>query len=169
MTELMFQKPAPEERSTTISVNERDVRAAMQLLKALVASQEADWAEARPSPARTDESGLNQADLVRRARIIFAARRKRSQIFGKGMFGEPAWDMLIALYAGDTDGARVTIGRLSELTEAPLTTAIRWLDYLEQQGLVHREPHPTDRRAIFVELTDKGRSVMERYLSGTDL
>ena len=141
----------------------------MQLLKALVASQEAGWAEALPSRTLTNTAELDKADLARRARLIFATRRKRSQIFGKGMFGEPAWDMLVALYVGDTAGPRATVGRLSELTEAPLTTAIRWLDYLEQQGLVHREPHPTDRRAIFVELTDKGRSVMERYLSGTDL
>ena len=168
MTELMFQKPAPEERSTTISVNERDLRAAAQLLKALVASQEALW-DALPTRALTGEAELDKADLARRARLIFTTRRKRSQIFGKGMFGEPAWDMLVALYVGDTDGPRATVGRLGELTETPLTTAIRWLDYLEQQGLVHREQHPTDRRAIFVELTDKGRSAMEEFLSGTGL
>jgi len=32
---------------------------------------------------------------------------------------------------------------------------------------VIREPNPTDRRSDFVELTDKGRATMERYLCET--
>jgi hypothetical protein len=45
---------------------------------------------------------------------------------------------------------------------APITTAIRWLDYLAEQSLVLRLPHPRDRRAI--QLSAKGRSAMDDYL-----
>lgn len=42
---------------------------------------------------------------------------------------------------------------------------MRWLDYLLHQNLARREPHPTDRRAAFVELTEKGRLALDKYLS----
>jgi DNA-binding MarR family transcriptional regulator len=36
------------------------------------------------------------------------------------------------------------------------------IDDLERQGLVRRTPHPSDRRAKLVELTDSGRSAARR-------
>ena len=82
------------------------------------------------------------------------------------MFGEPAWDMLLLLYAQDS-GQRQTVNRLIELSEGSKTTALRWIDYLETQRLIERSSHPTDRRMAFVELTEKGRGAIEVYLSGT--
>lgn len=35
------------------------------------------------------------------------------------------------------------------------------IDQLEKQGLVERLPHPDDRRALLVALTDKGRDVID--------
>jgi DNA-binding MarR family transcriptional regulator len=37
------------------------------------------------------------------------------------------------------------------------------LDSLEKRGLVKRKPHPSDRRMLLVELSDKGRQVAERF------
>lgn len=83
------------------------------------------------------------------------------------MFGEPAWEMLLLLYSLES-GPRLTISRLAELAYASKSTAIRWIDYLEAQRLVQREGHPTDKRAIFVELTERARSMIELYLSETE-
>jgi DNA-binding MarR family transcriptional regulator len=80
------------------------------------------------------------------------------------MFGEPAWEILLLLYAL---GARQTIGRLAELACASKSTTIRWIDYLEAQQLVTRQPHPNDKRAVYAELTDKAREAIRVYLSGT--
>jgi DNA-binding MarR family transcriptional regulator len=107
------------------------------------------------------------AHLPELARGILHSRRRRSLMFNPSMFGEPAWDMLLILYASMTDGSRLSVGRLSSLAGAPPTTALRWLDYLEMERLVVRESNPDDRRSDFVDLTDKGRSVMEQYLSET--
>jgi DNA-binding MarR family transcriptional regulator len=54
---------------------------------------------------------------------------------------------------------------LSELAEQlaadrPYVTLI--VDGLEERGLVQRTPHPEDRRAKLVALTDAGRSAAER-------
>jgi MarR family transcriptional regulator, 2-MHQ and catechol-resistance regulon repressor len=37
------------------------------------------------------------------------------------------------------------------------------LDSLEKRGYVTRQPHPTDRRMILVELTETGRQVADRF------
>ncbi|KAF4408551.1 MarR family transcriptional regulator [Streptomyces sp. Ru87] len=42
------------------------------------------------------------------------------------------------------------------------------LDALEGDGLVRREPHPTDRRALLVSLTGRGRSLTAALRSGRD-
>lgn len=104
--------------------------------------------------------------LQRQARNIIANRRRRHDIFGKGMFGEPAWEMLLLLYAFESE-ARQTITRMADLAGASKSTALRWIDYLEAQRLIRRDSHPTDRRAAFVELTEKGRQAIELYLSDT--
>jgi DNA-binding MarR family transcriptional regulator len=106
------------------------------------------------------------ADLVAQAKLILASRKRRLRHFGKGVFGEPAWEMLLLLYI-TVSGQRQTVARLSELSGASRSTAIRWIEYLEREKLVSREPHPTDKRTDFVQLTDKGKQKLEAYLSET--
>jgi len=48
------------------------------------------------------------------------------------------------------------IGERLQVHPASVTNAV---DRLEAQGLVRRAPHPTDRRATLVEITDDGRAV----------
>ena len=40
------------------------------------------------------------------------------------------------------------------------------VDALEEDGLVRRKPHPTDRRATVIEMTGKGESTCESTLVG---
>lgn len=42
------------------------------------------------------------------------------------------------------------------------------VDTLEASGLVTREPHPSDRRAILVSLTRRGKSEVARMQSGSE-
>jgi DNA-binding MarR family transcriptional regulator len=99
------------------------------------------------------------------ARAILEDRKRRNRIFNAGMFGEPAWELLLHLYVMDKDGPRLTIGRLIDSSECPQTTALRWLQYLQDQGLIVRQEHPGDARTAFVRLTDKARHDLDQYLS----
>jgi len=83
------------------------------------------------------------------------------------MFGEPAWDLLLNLYVMDRKDSRLTIGHLIQLAGTAQTTSLRWLEYLEDQGLITRQQHPTDARKAFVALTDKARETLASYLSQT--
>jgi len=50
---------------------------------------------------------------------------------------------------------------LSEKSQIDRTTIGGIIDRLEKENLVERRPHPDDRRAYQVYLTDKGRSLEE--------
>ena len=82
------------------------------------------------------------------------------------MFGEPAWEMLLCLYITDQSEGHQSISRLAELVETPLSTTVRWIDYLDRERLIEREPNPTDKRVIYIRLAARGRELLEAYLSG---
>ena len=109
-------------------------------------------------------SGCSVRTLLQaRARAIFAERNRRSRFFSKSIFGEPAWEMLVTLYI--MDGRRVTVGNLVNMIDAPQTTALRWMQYLERRQYVKRRPDPDDKRVVCIELLDAGRERLDAYFS----
>jgi DNA-binding MarR family transcriptional regulator len=153
--------PEPVQQDDTsfskIALSESDVREAARLLRV--------FARAIGNQASGDDrQQLARDDLIERARIILDSRRTRALFFSPSMFGEPAWDIMLALYT--TEG-RHPLGRLAEWAETPPSTAVRWIEYLEKKLLVEREPHPNDKRIVFVKLSKKGRKLLDDYLSST--
>lgn len=106
----------------------------------------------------------HECELVRTAQSILLGRRRRYEEFNSALFGEPAWDMLLELYVRETSGASSTAEQLQTASAVPSSTAARWLNHLEHDGLVARRDHPLDRGTIFVELTEQGRQALDRYL-----
>jgi DNA-binding MarR family transcriptional regulator len=115
------------------------------------------WSWRTGSPAQ-------RAVLREDATRIRFSRDLRQKLFDRIMFGEPAWDILLGLYVIYNDRRRLSTRQLSKLANLPLTTALRWLDYLEQQGLIRRLPSSSDHRVVDIELSDKGRASMDGYL-----
>lgn len=109
-------------------------------------------------------SAAQRKILCERASQIRFSRELRRSSFDRNIFGEPAWDILLALYVIDDDKRRLSLRELATLASQPLTTSLRWLDYLEDQELVVRRPNPFDQRVVFVELSPKGRASMDEYL-----
>jgi DNA-binding MarR family transcriptional regulator len=154
-----------------IRLSEKDVSDALRLLKKLAGDEGGDLvralSDARDRLDVTPRSFVpNQQSWVPLARSVFLSRRRRNQHFPAAMLGEPAWDMLLALFIFEQSEGRVTVTGLAEHSGAPLTTALRWIDYLENAGFLVRRPKPTDRRAVFIELSDKGRDRLNAYLGG---
>ena len=109
----------------------------------------------------------NESDsLVKRARVILANRRRRSAIFGAQMFSEPAWEILLTLYA-DQQAQRHTQSGVIDASGTSKTTALRWIDYLLERDFIRREDHPTDKRLKFLALSENGLNLLEMYLSET--
>ena len=103
--------------------------------------------------------------FVDRARGVVVERRRRTKFLAPTMFGEPGWDILLGLYIAEVSGPAQSVGSISNLIGKPLTTTIRWIDYLEKERLIVRTPHPLDSRMLMLELTEKGRQVLDGYFA----
>lgn len=95
------------------------------------------------------------------------ARSDREKHLGSGIFGEPGWDILLELYARYLDQQRVGISELGTKVLLPDATLLRWLEKLQDRGLVERVLHPTDARRVFVVLTTEGAARMQSWFKST--
>ena len=101
------------------------------------------------------------------AREIIHSRRRRADLFGgDDLFGEPAWDILLELYAAGQGQQRLSISGACVVSGVPPTTALRWIEKLEREGWVGRTADPLDRRRFWVHLTDRASNVIRTYLEG---
>lgn len=98
------------------------------------------------------------------ARERYKERRLRDSGFGEDLFGEAAWDILLDLFASETEGKIIWISSACIGACVPATTAIRHIRELERRGLVVRSEDNGDRRAQQVRLTDQARSEMAALL-----
>jgi len=98
-----------------------------------------------------------------RVRSEIRSRAARSQFFKASLFSDPAWDIILELFAAEQDGRRVSISAAGLTAEIPLTTALRWINALERENLVERVGDPTDARRTFLKLTAKGMRSMTLY------
>lgn len=97
------------------------------------------------------------------ARGIYAKRRRRDSWFG-AVFGEPAWDILLDLFAAEAEGMQVSVSSACIAASVPATTGLRWLKTMEEEGLIVRKRPDNNKRLVLVELTDKARAAMAGYL-----
>lgn len=107
------------------------------------------------------------ASLSIQARCYLRARRLREGLFPEGIFADPAWDMLLDLFACKLEGKKVGVTSACSAARVPSTTALRCLDRLEECGLVERRPDPSDCRRIYVELTSVAVARIELWLKAT--
>ena len=104
---------------------------------------------------------LAAADALTAVSRIIEARRVRESFFRAGLFSEPAWDILLALFLGELRQQRIATSDLARTLAISLTVALRWIDALEQEGLVRRYPD----RMTFVSLSARGSTTMHSWLA----
>lgn len=117
--------------------------------------------QAERSPSTSVHDEVAKTRLVQE---ILKSRRRRDAVFGAGLFGEPAWDLLLALYLAQHQQRRVTISDACRASASPQTTGLRWIGLLEEQGWVVRACDPLDGRRNWVTLTNRASAAMHSYL-----
>ena len=103
-------------------------------------------------------------DLGEFARRLVRERREREALFGPDLFGEPAWDMLLDLFAAHEEGRAVTVSSLCIAANVPPTTALRWIAAMEEARKLVRQGDGRDRRRIYVRMTPRTAEQMRRLL-----
>ncbi len=126
--------------------------------------------QGRPS-ARLRVGGPSPYDavLARKIRSIQSARADRARFFDVELFGEPAWDILLDLFAISLEQRRVSITGLCNASGVPLTTALRWIASLEERAHIVRREDPLDARRTFIMLSERGLSAMREYFDSLPL
>lgn len=89
--------------------------------------------------------------------------KNRSKIFKGFSFSDPAWDILLHLTRAYIENRRVPITEACDASDAPKSSAWRFIKQLEDANLIQREQDATDRRRSFVELSTKGLDAMASY------
>ena len=121
--------------------------------------------EAVPVDAVPDAAASSEAErLLDLACRIYEARRLRRHYLANSLLGEPAWDMLLALYCFTGRGQGISVSGLCQCADVPQTTALRWLQHIESRKLAERTPDERDARRSFLTMSEKGRCMMEDYL-----
>lgn len=134
-----------------ITLSPKDLRQAVRLLELLT--------DRRNGVSETK----SREKLLAVAKFSLAARQGRSDHFSPAMFGEPAWDLLLALYVSQDEVPAPAVSSLAKSAGIAITTAFRWIDYLEEKRLIERERSSDDGRALTIALSDEGRGRLEEY------
>jgi hypothetical protein len=147
---------AVRRRRFPLDVFDRSHRPA-SILRDLAGEDDDDAGYEVPSSPDTANAGA--------IRDIIRARRLREDLFGVGLFADPAWDILLDLMAARIEGRSVAVSSLCIAAAVPATTALRWIKQLTETGLLRRVADPDDGRRVFIELTDQAATAMATYFA----
>lgn len=103
------------------------------------------------------------AGAVEEARRVFRLRRMRDQAFGPDLFGEPAWDLLLDLYIATSEPRPASVIAAS-IAASIAADDVRWLNLLEEQGLVERVDAGKEMSRAIVALSAAAFDQMTRLL-----
>lgn len=92
------------------------------------------------------------------------ARRDREWQFPRGLFSDPAWDILLDLYVAQSEDRQVSLWNAYQAAAVPETSGMRWLRILESRHLVKREDETTDQDCEWVTLTRDAIAGLNRWL-----
>jgi DNA-binding MarR family transcriptional regulator len=106
-----------------------------------------------------------RAKAVRR---MLRQRRMREQYFPADLFADPAWDMLLDLYAARLERQPVSVSSLCIAAAVPATTALRWIKTMTDAGLFVRDADPHDGRRIFIALAEAAHDAMTQYFEALE-
>lgn len=134
---------------------ERAEEADQPVLRACRAVGSVPNATASTPPARA----VSERDI----RTILEHRRRREQFFEEELFADPAWDILLELYAATLGQLRMSTGSVCVGAAVPATTALRWIKVLEDKNLVERKGDPLDGRRIYLSLSKGALDALTNY------
>jgi DNA-binding MarR family transcriptional regulator len=113
------------------------------------------WSRERPD---LDVSPMGLIGRLGRLRAHIS--RAHEAVFQRHGLNSASFDLLATLRRSGPP-FRLSPSELLETMMITSGTMTNRIDQLEKQGLVERLPHPEDRRALLVALTEKGHAVID--------
>jgi predicted transcriptional regulator len=127
---------------------------------ARIVRRHADFQAQPVLPQRADGEPLEiTAPLVR---AILRIRRIRADFIPEAR-SDPAWTMILEVFAAGLEGKRINQSRLAYLAEVPHTTGLRIVHTLLEAGILLTDT--PDRRQHTLRLSDDAAEKVRTYLS----
>lgn len=101
-------------------------------------------------------TGTEVLRAVARAKRSYAMNGRRTRLLGDGLFGDPAWEILLDLFISTANGVPLSVSAVCIGSRTPAATAIRYIGLLGDAGLVVRVADRNDGRRSYVQLTELG-------------
>jgi DNA-binding MarR family transcriptional regulator len=95
---------------------------------------------------------------------ILSGRRGREAALGRELFSDPAWDILLELYAARLGERRMTLRELARSIDIPESTTARWISVLSDRGFVIALNDRREMVEASIELSAQGLAVMKRLI-----
>ena len=114
------------------------------------------------APSRPDNT-----PTAAKVRELIKLRRLRDQHFPPDLFADPAWDILLDLYAANLEGKSVSVSSLCIAAAVPPTTALRWITSMTEHGALVRKQDPQDARRVFIALSSDSEERLTAYFATT--
>ena len=152
------------DKKVDIILDEIDaLRRAIRCVAPFTADAVPDLPDQREAPGTRGTPVRPALPDPRLVRHIIRMRQARIDHFDGELFADPVWDMLLELTAARAEHRRVTVKVLCIASGVPHTTALRWLNQMTDAGLIAKTEDETDKRRVFVSLSDKGVRAMADY------
>jgi DNA-binding MarR family transcriptional regulator len=118
-----------------------------------------DQLKALLRPRRMSQSPVTTEDHIRSILIV---RRARDETFGAHLFAEPAWDVLLELYAATLGGRPMKLRDIALAISVPASTTARWIAALAERGLIASHADPNEPDVPNIGLTERGAAQMKQ-------
>lgn len=112
-----------------------------------------------------EDSG--HVDLIDRAEKFLHWGRLKSGALdtGNGLFADSCWNMCLDIYICGLKDQQVTVSSIAHSSGIPMTTAMRYINVMAEQGLLQKSSNPADHRMVFVAISLECRTRIESLLS----
>jgi hypothetical protein len=109
---------------------------------------------------------LGQQGLVGRAETMLRWSRFKTKTLdlGTGLFSDSCWDMCLDIYICDLKREQITVSSIAHSSGIPMTTAMRYINVMVEEGLLEKSPNPSDNRMIFISTSEICRDKISNVL-----
>lgn len=121
---------------------------------------------ARADESEDKEQTVSDAKLAERAEKLLKWSRIKAEHLnlGTGLFSDSCWDMCLDIYICDLRNEQITVSSVAHSSGIPMTTAMRYINVMSEEGLLKKTPNPSDNRMVFVSTTPSCKERVTRVL-----
>ena len=114
-------------------------------------------------PEKNKHESCSKSRFLESVEYHLHVRKIREKYFGKKIFGEPAWDILLELYVSELQDKKISTSNLILSSSYSSSTAMRWIKNLEENSMIFKSPSKIDGRVQYQRISKAAFDQMTSY------